>query len=73
MARVTVADCLKEETNRFALVRLTSRRAKQLLSGDAPVTDTKGNKAVVSALREVAAGKIKFRGQETPTDGEATE
>ena len=54
MARITVEDCLENESNRFSLVRLAARRAKQLLTGKQPVTDTKGNKAVVSALREIA-------------------
>lgn len=61
MARITVEDCLVNEPNRFSLVRLASKRAKQLLSGKAPVTDTKGNKSIVSALREIADGKVKFR------------
>lgn len=61
MARITVEDCLDHESNRFALVRLASRRAKQLLSGQTPVTDTKGNRAIVSALREIADGKVRFR------------
>ena len=60
MARITVEDCLEHETNRFALVRLASKRAKQLLSGDTAVTDTQGNKAIVSALREIADGKVRF-------------
>lgn len=60
MARITVEDCLDHVPNRFQLVRLTSRRAKQLLAGDTPVTDTRGNKAVVSALREIADGKVRF-------------
>ena len=60
MARITVEDCLDHIPNRFQLVRLTSRRAKQLLAGDNPVTDTRGNKAVVSALREIADGKVRF-------------
>ena len=64
MARVTVEDCLQNEPNRFALVRLASRRAKQLLSGKTPVTDTKGNKPIVSALREIATGKVHFRRDE---------
>jgi DNA-directed RNA polymerase subunit omega len=64
MARITVEDCLVNESNRFALVRLASRRAKQLLSGKSPVTDTKGNKAIVSALREIADGKVRFKRQE---------
>ena len=71
MARITVEDCLEIESNRFALVRLASKRAKQLLSGKPPVTDTKGNKAIVSALREIADGKVKFRKRaEEEGDGE---
>ncbi|MBL7662581.1 DNA-directed RNA polymerase subunit omega [bacterium] len=60
MARITVEDCLENETNRFALVRLASKRAKELLTGKPPVTETKGNKAIVSALREIADGKVRF-------------
>jgi DNA-directed RNA polymerase subunit omega len=60
MARITVEDCLDHESNRFALVKLASIRAKQLLEGSQPVTDTKGNRAIVSALREIAAGKVRF-------------
>lgn len=68
MARITIEDCLRNENNRFSLVRLASRRAKQLLSGQSPVTDTKGNKAIVSALREIASGKVKFRGSDSGDD-----
>ncbi len=60
MARITVEDCLENESNRFSLVMLASRRAKQLLQGKTPVTDTKGNKSIVSALREIASGKVTF-------------
>ena len=60
MARITVEDCLNHESNRFSLVRLAAQRAKQLLEGSSPVTDTKGNRAIVSALREIASGKVRF-------------
>ena len=60
MARITVEDCLTNEKNRFALVRLAARRAKHLLAGATPVANTRGNRAVVSALREIASGKVKF-------------
>jgi DNA-directed RNA polymerase subunit omega len=76
MARITVEDCLDNIPNRFQLVRLASRRAKQLLAGDHAVTDTKGNKAVVSALREIADGKVRFASaQDAPVleDGEMEE
>jgi len=64
MARITVEDCLNEEDNRFSLVMLASKRAKQLLSGKTPLTDTRGNKAIVSALREIADGKVRFESGE---------
>ena len=57
MARVTVEDCLEKVPSRFELVLLASRRAKQLLKGSRPLIDS-SHKAVVSALREIAAGKV---------------
>ncbi len=60
MARVTVEDCLERVPNRFALVLLVARRAKQLLKGAEMTVATKQNKNVVCALREVAAGNVKF-------------
>ncbi|HEY8515193.1 MAG TPA: DNA-directed RNA polymerase subunit omega [Candidatus Binatia bacterium] len=60
MARVTVEDCLEKIPNRFELVILAARRAKQLLKGSRPLVETT-NKEVVSALREIAAGKVTAR------------
>jgi len=57
MARVTVEDCLTHEENRFALVLLASKRARQLMRGAAPLVQSK-NKANVSALREIAAQQV---------------
>lgn len=65
MARITVEDCLVKENNRFSLVMLATHRAKQLLSGAKTLIDTKGNKSIVSALREIAASKVRFM---TPED-----
>lgn len=60
MARITVEDCLTQENNRFALVQLASKRTKQLLQGSTvQITDRK-NKPVVTALREIAVGKVRF-------------
>ena len=59
MARVTVEDCLEEVPNRFELAVLVSKRVKQILKGDNPVIKSK-NKPVVTALREVAKGKVYF-------------
>ncbi len=58
MARVTVEDCLDKVPNRFALVLLVAKRAKQLLKGSDLTVATKGNKYIVGALREVAAGNV---------------
>ena len=60
MARVTVEDCLSKVPNRFALVLLVAKRAKQLLKGSDLTVATKGNKYIVGALREVAAGNVAF-------------
>lgn len=60
MARVTVEDCLEQVPNRFALVLLVARRAKQLMKGAEMTLGLRNNKYVVGALREVAAGNVKF-------------
>ncbi len=57
MARITVEDCLARIPNRFELVVVAARRAKDLLKGAPPLVDS-DNKEVVTALREVAAGKV---------------
>jgi DNA-directed RNA polymerase subunit omega len=59
MARVTVEDCLEREENRFALVVLAARRTRQLMKGSPPLVHSK-NKPAVTALREIAAGKVHF-------------
>ena len=64
MARVTVEDCLEKVPNRFALVHLVAKRAKQLLKGSQPVITKVRNKYVVTSLREVAHGLVQFENQE---------
>jgi len=59
MARITIEDALKEAKNRFALVLLTSNRAKQLLKGATPLVKS-NNREIVTALREIAAGKVTY-------------
>ncbi len=59
MARVTVEDCLEREENRFALVVLAAARCRQLMKGSTPLVHSK-NKAAVTALREIAAGKVHY-------------
>ena len=57
MARITVEDCLEKTPNRFELVLGAAKRAKQLLKGARPLVET-DNKEVVTALREIASGKV---------------
>ena len=57
MARITVEDCLEQVPNRFELVLLAARRAKQLLKGARPLVES-DNKEVVTSLREVAASQV---------------
>jgi DNA-directed RNA polymerase subunit omega len=59
VARITVEDCLEKIPNRFELVLLASKRAKQLLKGARPLIET-DNKDIVTALREVADGKARM-------------
>ena len=59
MARITVEDCLKEIPNRFELVLIASKRARQLLTtGEEPTVPWDNDKATVVALREIAAGNV---------------
>jgi len=58
MARVTVEDCLENVDNRFELVRLAARRARQIAQGKDPLVDPENDKPTVIALREIAEGLI---------------
>jgi DNA-directed RNA polymerase subunit omega len=59
MARVTVEDCLAHVDNRFQLVLLASKRARQLSRRpDENMLPWENDKATVLALREIAAGHI---------------
>lgn len=57
MARVTVEDCLEHDENRFALVVLAAQRARQLMKGAPALVESK-NRPAVTALREIAAGRV---------------
>ena len=57
MARITVEDCLEKVENRFELVHLAIKRVKELKKGAPPLVEC-DNKEVVTALREIAAGKV---------------
>jgi DNA-directed RNA polymerase subunit omega len=63
MARVTVEDCLRNIPNRFALVLLATKRTRQLLDGARALVSAK-NKMPIIALREIAAGKVRYKAEE---------
>ena len=60
MARITVEDCLSVVDNRFELVLMASKRARQLAKGVDPALDNSENqdKPTVLALGEIAARKV---------------
>jgi DNA-directed RNA polymerase subunit omega len=60
MARITVEDCLEVVDNRFELVLMASKRARQLAKGADPAIDNgeHEDKPTVLALREIAARKV---------------
>ena len=59
MARITVEDCLEVVDNRFELVMMASKRARQLAAGvDAQLENEANDKPTVLALREIAARRI---------------
>jgi len=60
MARVTVEDCIRYYPNRFEMVLLSSRRARQLLNGMPAMLDSEGDKPAVQALREMGEGFVSW-------------
>lgn len=59
MARVTVEDAVDKVGNRFDLVLIASRRARQLsIQGKEPLVDEENDKPTVIALREIEEGLI---------------
>ncbi len=58
MARVTVEDCLDKVDNRFQLVLVATKRARQLANGVQPLVEGENDKPTIVALREIAEGLI---------------
>ena len=59
MARITIEDCIENVPNPFHLVQMTAIRPQQLKKGAQALVKSDENKAVVTALREIAAGLVK--------------
>ncbi len=58
MARITVEDCLDNVDNRFQLVLVATKRARQIANGKEPMVPWENDKPTVVALREIAEGKV---------------
>ena len=58
MARVTVEDCLENVINRYELVLLASKRARQIALGSEPLVPPDDDKPTVIALREIAENLV---------------
>ena len=57
MARVTVEDAVDKIGNRFDLVLVAARRARQIATeGKTPMVDVQNDKPTVTALREIEQG-----------------
>jgi DNA-directed RNA polymerase subunit omega len=71
MARVTVEDCLENVENRFELVMVSSKRARQIATeGKDPLVAIENDKPTVLALREIAEGHINASILNEPTQEE---
>jgi len=70
MARVTIEDCLKRIPNRFFLVHVATKRVRQLLEGSPRLVKPSNNEDVVTALREIAAGKVFVKKEEQKANSE---
>jgi len=64
MARITVEDCLEHVENRFDLVMLAARRARQISQGADPLVPAENDKPTVIALREIAENLISASGMD---------
>ena len=58
MARLTVEDCLPNVDNRFHLVLVASKRARQIAMGSDALVEIDNDKPTVLALREISEGLV---------------
>ena len=72
MARITVEDCLRRVDSRFELVMLAARRGKMIMRGAKALVES-SNRPIVTALREIAAGKVRLSDSVQKEEKEASE
>ena len=74
MVKPTINELLEKAENRYALVIATSKRARQLASGQEPLTDKKEASVVTLAADEIAEGKVEIiENKEENTENENQE
>lgn len=67
MARITVEDCVEKVKNRFELVLMAAKRAKDITNGATPSVSRDNDKPTIIALREIAEEAISLSGLEELT------
>ena len=60
MINPSIVDLLEKVDNRYSLVIITSKRARQIIDGSVPLTTVPSNKALTIAINEVNEGKISY-------------
>jgi len=60
MARITIEDCLRRVPNSYMLVHCAAKRVRQMREGAQYLVHSPKNEDIVIALREIAAGKVRF-------------
>lgn len=60
MINPSIVELLKRVDNRYSLVIITSKRARQLIEGDRPLIDAEKNKPLTVAIDEVNSGVITY-------------
>ncbi|MGG7143749.1 DNA-directed RNA polymerase subunit omega [Clostridium nigeriense] len=60
MINPSVMDLLKKVDDRYSLVMVTSKRARQLINGSKPLVETKSKKPLTIAINEVNEGEVGY-------------
>jgi DNA-directed RNA polymerase subunit omega len=60
MINPSIVDLLKIVDNRYTLITITSKRARQLIEGSEPMVDIKSTKPVTIAINEIDKGLVDF-------------
>lgn len=69
MARVTIEDCQKNIKDRFEIIRIAAKRAREIQEGaSTPIRNTEGHKPPVIALKEIAEGYLTADGVSFPEE-----